>query len=197
MRTCEINRAIGIFLRYGIRIGGTEPNSPCVLVLQAWHRAFAMNATHDFHLCQQCTSPLDNEFKFACPPRTIAYTHPEQANHLEKGASVSKRSTTNPRSRLANPCVVEYLGQNFTEKGTMMDLSGDGMKILGPHPVHIGMRLALRLSVGKTAIPIQIPCAYVRWMRNQEFGVKFGPMDPAVMAQLHNLLSARQSSPTT
>jgi hypothetical protein len=110
---------------------------------------------------------------------------------------VSKRSTSKPRSRVANPCVVEYLGQNFREKGTMTDLSGDGMKILGTHPVHIGMRLALRLSVGESAIPIQIPCAYVRWMRNHEFGVKFGPMEPAVMAQLHNLLSAHQGSPTT
>ena len=109
---------------------------------------------------------------------------------------MSKRSISKPRSRLANPCVVEYLGQNFTEKGTMTDLSGDGMKILGPHPVHVGMRLALRLSVGESVIPIQIPCAYVRWTRNQEFGVKFGPMEPAVMAQLHDLLSSHQGAPT-
>ena len=110
---------------------------------------------------------------------------------------MSKRSTSKPRSRVADPCVVEYLGQNFTEKGTMTDLSGDGMKILGTHPVHTGMRLALRLSVGESAIPIQIPCAYVRWTCNQEFGVKFGPMEPAVMAQLHDLLSARRGSSTT
>jgi hypothetical protein len=109
---------------------------------------------------------------------------------------VSKRSISKPRSRLANPCLVEYLGQNFTEKGTMTDLSSDGMKILGTYPVHVGMRLALRLSVGESAIPIQIPCAYVRWTRNQEFGVKFGPMEPVVMAQLHDLLSSHQGAPT-
>ena len=110
---------------------------------------------------------------------------------------MSKRGTSNPRSRIAKPCVVEYLGQNFTEKGTMTDLSGDGMKILGTQPVHIGMRLALRLLIGESAVPIQIPCAYVRWTRNHEFGVKFGPMEPAVMAQLHDLLLILQGSSTT
>ena len=109
---------------------------------------------------------------------------------------MSKRNTSKPRSRLANPCVVEYLGPNFTDKGTMTDLSGDGMKILGTRTVHVGMRLALRLSVGESASPIQIPCAYVRWTRNQEFGVKFGPMEPAVMAELHDLLSSHQGAPT-
>ncbi len=79
----------------------------------------------------------------------------------------------------------------------MTDLSGDGMKILGTRSVHVGMRLALRLLVGESALPIQIPCAYVRWTRNQEFGVKFGPMEPVVMAQLHDLLSAYQGAPST
>ena len=89
---------------------------------------------------------------------------------------MSKRGTSNPSSRPANPCVVEYFGQNFAGKGTMMDLSGDGMKILGTPVPHTGMRLALQLVVGESAIPIQIPCVYVQWTRNQEFGVKFGPM---------------------
>ena len=114
---------------------------------------------------------------------------------------MSKRGTSNPRSRPANPCVVEYLGQNFAGKGTMTDISSDGMKILGTHAAHTaahtGMRLALQLLAGESAIPIQIPCAYVRWTRNLEFGVKFGPMEPAVTAQLHDLLSTFQGSPTT
>ena len=110
---------------------------------------------------------------------------------------MSKRGTSNPRSRPANPCVVEYLGQNFAGKGRMTDLSGDGMKILGTHAAHTGMRLALQLLVGESAIPIQIPCAYVRWTRNRGFGVKFGPMEPAVTAQLHDLLLTLQGSPTT
>ena len=108
---------------------------------------------------------------------------------------MSKRSTSSPRSRLANPCVVEYLGPNFTEQGTMTDLSGDGMKIFGTRSVHVGMRLVLRLSVGESATPIQIPCAYVRWTRNQEFGVKFGPMESSVLARLHDLLLVHQGSP--
>jgi len=110
---------------------------------------------------------------------------------------VSKRGTSNPRSRPADPCVVEYRGQTFAGKGTMTDLSSDGMKILGTHAAHTGMRLALQLLVGESAIPIQVPCAYARWTRNQEFGVKFGPMEPAVKAQLHDLLSTLHGSPTT
>jgi PilZ domain len=92
---------------------------------------------------------------------------------------------------------VEYLGQNFAGEGTMTDRSGEGMKILGTHAAHTGMRLALQLLAGESAIPIQILCPYVRWTRNQEFGVKFGPMEPAVKAQLQDLLSTLQGSPTT
>jgi hypothetical protein len=137
----------------------------------------------------------DKEFKSACPPPMVAYTYSEHANHLEKGAPVSKRSTSKTRIRLTTPSVVEYLGQNFTGKGTMTELSSDGMKILGTHPVHAGMRLALRLSVSESTIPIQIPCAYVRWTRGQEFGVKFDAMEPAVTARLHDILSAHQRAP--
>ncbi len=110
---------------------------------------------------------------------------------------MTKRGTSNPRVRSANLCVVEYRGQNLAGKGTMTDLSGDGMKIFGTHAPHTGMRLALQLMVGESALPIQIPCAYVRWTSHLEFGVKFGPMEPAVMAQLHDLLSTLHGSPTT
>ena len=84
---------------------------------------------------------------------------------------------------------MEYLGQNVAGNGMMTDLSGDEMKILGSHTTHTGMRLALQLSANDPALLIQIPCAYIRWTRNQEFGVKFGPMEPAVTAQLRDLLS--------
>jgi hypothetical protein len=45
---------------------------------------------------------------------------------------VSKRNTSNPNTRPANSCVVEYIGQHFAGKGTMSDLhlSGDGTKTL-------------------------------------------------------------------
>lgn len=78
----------------------------------------------------------------------------------------------------------------------MTDLSGEGMKILGPHTTHTGMRVALQLSAPDSALLIQIPCAYVRWTKNQEFGVKFGPMEPTVTAQLRDLLSVIRSSAT-
>ena len=77
----------------------------------------------------------------------------------------------------------------------MTDLSGNGMKILGTRTVHVGMRLALRLSAGESATHIQIPCAYVRWTRNQEFGVKFGPMESSVLARLQDLLLVYQGGP--
>ena len=44
----------------------------------ALRRAFAVHASHDLYPCLQFASPLtDEESKYACPPRTIAYTHPE------------------------------------------------------------------------------------------------------------------------
>ena len=79
----------------------------------------------------------------------------------------------------------------------MTDLSGEGMNILGPHTTHTGMRIALQLSAPDSALLIQIPCAYVRWITSREFGVKFGPMEPTVTAQLRDLLAAIQSSATT
>ena len=74
---------------------------------------------------------------------------------------MSMRSTANPRSRLAAPCVVEYLGHNVSGKGMMTNLSRDGMEILGSHATPTGMRLALQLSASDSALLIQIPYAYV------------------------------------
>ena len=78
----------------------------------------------------------------------------------------------------------------MAEKGEMTDLSVEGTKILGLHTTHTGMRVALQLSAPNSVLLIQIPCAYVRWTKSQEFGVKFGPMEPMVTAQLRDLLSA-------
>ena len=116
---------------------------------------------------------------------------------IARRRTLAKRGTSNPRSRLATPSIVEYLGQNVAGKGEMTDLSGEGTKISGLHTTHIGMRVALQLSAPDAALLIQIPCTYVRWTKSQEFGVKFGPMEPTVTAQLRNLLSAIQSSVTT
>lgn len=103
----------------------------------------------------------------------------------------------NPRNRPANPCVVEYLGQNSPDTERTTDPSGDGMEILDTHAGHAGMRPALQLLAGESAIPIQFPCGEVRWTRNREVGFKFGPMERAVKAQLQNLLSTlRGSLPT-
>lgn len=76
----------------------------------------------------------------------------------------------------------------------MTDLSGEGMKILGAHTTHAGMRVSLQLSAPDSALVIQIPCAYVRWTKSQEFGVKFGPMEPTVIAQLRDILSDIKNS---
>ena len=92
---------------------------------------------------------------------------------------------------------MEYLGQNVAGKRMMTDLSGDEMKILGSPTIHTGMRLALQRSANDPALLIQIPCASIRWTRDQGFATEFGPMGPAMTAQLRDLLSTLQSAPTT
>jgi len=56
-----------------------------------------------------------------------------------------------------------------------------GWKLSAPVAAHTDLRLALQLLVGESAIPIQIPCNYLRWVCPLEFGVKFGSTEPAVM----------------
>ena len=97
---------------------------------------------------------------------------------------MSKRSEWKLRSKPTTPVTVAYIAKDFTGKGTLLDLSEEGLKIQGNHAVHAGLQVALQITGTDSTILIHIARAYVRWSSGKEFGVKFDVLEPAVKTQL-------------
>jgi len=77
--------------------------------------------------------------------------------------------------RIPVRCEMYYLSEEFLGKGTVMNLSRNGFRVLGDIHVVPGMELAVRLSLpdkeGDSG-PIEIQRVVVRWARGLLFGVK-------------------------
>ena len=69
-------------------------------------------------------------------------------------------------------CPVYYYGRDFVGKGTTQNLSRNGWRIQGDHPVKAGTRLALSLLLQGEDVPVKVEHAMVRWFSEGTFGVK-------------------------
>lgn len=103
---------------------------------------------------------------------------------------MAKRSEWKLRAKPQYNLPVEYGALSLSGKGTLLNLSEEGLMIRGTHPVHTGLKLMIKISPKDDTAPLQIPRAHVRWVKGQEFGVRFDPLDPAVRAQLVALITS-------
>ncbi len=94
-------------------------------------------------------------------------------------------------NRLPVRCQLYYLGDEFLGKGTVMNLSRTGFRVLGDHQVVPGMEFSVRLTLPDKDEPVEIQRVAVRWVREQLFGVKILLMSPEGSERLGNFLSAR------
>ena len=80
------------------------------------------------------------------------------------------------RSRIRIPITwfVDYEGEGVFGTGIVQNFSVDGLHIttIEPRPIHVGMSLALRVTLPNQPIPIQVDAAMVQWVRGREFGVQ-------------------------
>lgn len=80
------------------------------------------------------------------------------------------------RSRIRIPITwfVDYEGEGVFGTGIVQNYSVDGWHIttIEPRPIHVGMSLALRVTLPNQPIPIHVEAATVQWVRGREFGVQ-------------------------
>ena len=85
---------------------------------------------------------------------------------------------------------VRYLGDGVAGEGLIEDLSLTGSSMTGNVAVCTGMALALQIFVPGDPDPILMQGAIVKWVKAQEFGVEFNPLQPKVTEQITLVISA-------
>ena len=80
------------------------------------------------------------------------------------------------RSRIRIPVTwfVDYEGDGVFGTGIVQNFSVDGWRIttIEPRPIHVGMSLALHVTLPNQPIPIHVEAATVQWVRGREFGIQ-------------------------
>ena len=78
------------------------------------------------------------------------------------------------RIRIPTTWFVDYEGDGVFGTGVAQNFSVDGWRIttIEPRPIHVGMSLALRVTLPNQPIPIHVDAAMVQWVRGREFGVQ-------------------------
>src|SRR5215211_4557789 len=93
--------------------------------------------------------------------------------------------------RIPVRCQLYYMGGEFLGKGTVMNLSRNGFRVLGDHQVVPGMELVVRLSLPDKEEPVEIQRVVVRWVRGLLFGAKVVTVDPCGEDRVGSFLSSR------
>jgi hypothetical protein len=86
------------------------------------------------------------------------------------------------------------MGGEFLGKGTVVNMSRNGMRVLGDHQVVPGIELVLRLSLPDKDEPVEIQRVVVRWVRGLLFGAKIVTLAPDGEERVGSFLSARLRS---
>jgi hypothetical protein len=78
------------------------------------------------------------------------------------------------RIRIPITWFVDYEGDGVFGTGIVQNFSVDGWHIttIEPRPIHLGMSLALRVTLPNQPIPIHVDMTTVQWVRGREFGVQ-------------------------
>lgn len=90
---------------------------------------------------------------------------------------------------------VEYKHAHGEGGGILVNLSLEGCRIKGAPPFPCGTRLRLQLWLPDQSQPVKVDLAAVRWVKENEFGVRFITLLPDAQARLKQaclLLHKRQ-----
>lgn len=83
------------------------------------------------------------------------------------------------------------MGEEFLGKGTVMNLSRNGFRVLGDQQVVPGMELMVRLSLPDEGGPVEIQRVVVRWVRGLLFGAKILKLNQDVEGRIGTFLGTR------
>jgi hypothetical protein len=96
--------------------------------------------------------------------------------------------------RIPVRCLLYYMGGEFLGKGTVMNLSRNGFRVLGDHQVVPGMELVVRLSLPDKDDTVEIQRVVVCWVRGLLFGAKVVTMSPDGEERIGTFMSSRLRS---
>lgn len=96
--------------------------------------------------------------------------------------------------RIPVRCTLYYMGGEFLGKGTVMNLSRNGFRVLGDHQVVPGMELIVRLSLPDRDEMVEVQRVVVRWVRGLLFGGMVLALSPDGKERIGTFLSARLRS---
>ena len=107
--------------------------------------------------------------------------------------------------RFAVQCPIAFSGDHITGKGTVMNLSKNGWKVVSNQRVPDGACLALRVSLPFGSYPImtryysrlEVDLAVVRWSTGGEFGLEFISMETGEWKRIRQFLKTLEPSRVT
>ena len=87
-----------------------------------------------------------------------------------------------------------YLSGSLIGKGVVMNLSRNGMRVLGDHSLTPGTDVSVRLLVEEHGPPIEVSRASVRWVTQYEFGLKIDQLSQTAAHRIAGLVKAHASA---
>ena len=96
--------------------------------------------------------------------------------------------------RIPVRCLLYYMGGEFLGKGTVLNMSRNGMRVLGDHSLTPGTDVSVRLLVEEHGPPIEVSRASVRWVTQYEFGLKIDQLSQTAAHRIAGLVKAHASA---
>ena len=133
---------------------------------------------------------ISSEFWRDRAPRLIRSQALASSEPEETAGKPSPGSWHSPRRahRYSTHCELEYLTPQGAGKGTLINLSREGWRIMSDQPVSRGTVLSLRLYLQDQEDPLDVDQAIVRWTDQTEFGVELVSLCPDAATRLSEYL---------
>jgi|LNFM01.1.fsa_nt_gb hypothetical protein len=93
-------------------------------------------------------------------------------------------------TRFPSEFSVEYLGNQFLGRGTVLNLSPNGVLIRGDYLPIVGTRVSLRMVPPDGQGKLFVERAVVRWVGNSQLGVEIVAMTSVAYMRLASLMAA-------
>ncbi len=100
-----------------------------------------------------------------------------------------KQLTVRAYSRCAVRFAVRYFADGVVGQGTVWDLSRNGWRASGSHPVSMGLEMAVYFHLPTENEWLAVDQAVVRWVDGLTFGLEILDIDESRQARLENFLA--------
>ena len=97
-------------------------------------------------------------------------------------------------TRFAVQLPVSFKGDELSDRGTMLNVSGEGCAITSGTVVDKARYLQLTMQLREQEEPVQVDLAVVRWVSSTRFGVEFIKMSPQEEERLKKFVKALEST---